>query len=644
MALPLLLVCVCACDDDDAKGGGTGTDNTIEDNAVLIDSVSVKTALRTYVFKGAEYTNTGKALLRRVTDEAVAMDGSVRTAVVHNDAIGGLSGDDYKSLAALIARGGNVVYCSPTRAGVDKFVRTLQETGKEMYAADELSFTAEGYQACRNILLMKADSTGLIVPPFLSGAETNGVLCDALAFRGGDYYIVSDNDEQPLVRTAVNEDGSAPDDSAPLETADEDEADKEYVCGLHADGLAAWLDGAESRDEKMAEGRALLRQAVAAGEMQELSDIANANSVGYSFNACFGNKKARVSVNFDIWAVNDRSMTDYYLVHQTVTSENSKLRCGPAGSKKWYVGNAVQKAFDGCWEAAGYGKDDKYSYSAVYQAYYAYMTRLMTQAQFNGGSNVEVSNVSPANSISGQTTYTENLSWSINACFISGKDPRAQITGGVKVDKSWSRNVRDLNMTFSYNTNRPKWEYTAGALPKRKLGVNLTHDEAREILRTDCTVGHCWVWKKPSASGSYSFTVNTVVDLQGLWVEKYKVSAQRKDNYKTVSTNESATFTLAAPPRYEQKWNMYVYTSSKDDEAAVMDFMTKYLPDYWSTAFSTYTVEKDDRMAVDLRIKELEKKMEENASQMRDFKVPAFRLSWATGGKEYHSYSYTPAN
>lgn len=176
----------------------------------------------------------------------------------------------------------------------------------------------------------------------------------------------------------------------------------------------------------------------------------------------------------------------------------------------------------------------------------------------------------------------------------------------------------------------------------RKHGINLTHGEAREILRTDCTVGHCWVWKKPNASGTYSFTVNTTIDLQGLWVEKYKVPTQNKNNYKTVSTNQSATFTLAAPPRYEQKWNMYVYTSSKDDEAAVTDFMTKYLPDYWHTAFSTYTVEKDDRMAVDLRIKELETKIKENAAQMRDFKVPAFRLSWTTGGKEHHSYSYTP--
>lgn len=53
-------------------------------------------------------------------------------------------------------------------------------------------------------------------------------------------------------------------------------------------------------------------------------------------------------------------------------------------------------------------------------------------------------------------------------------------------------------------------------------------------------------------------------------------------------------------------------------------------------------MEKDDRMAVDLRIKELETKIKENAAQMRDFKVPAFRLSWTTGGKEHHSYSYTP--
>lgn len=449
--LSLTVLCGACYDDNDVINEPNVVIETTDDSQPSDDKLKVKTNLKTFVY-AYEYDNTGKAFINRITNKADMLDSSVQTIVLHNGNVPALSNNDYKDIVSHIARGGNVVYCSPTRAGVDKFIRTLQETGKEMYAADGLSFTNEGYQACRNILLMKADSTGLILPPFLSGAETNGVLCDALAFRGGDYYVVADNDEQPLVRTAVNEDGSSPSDNAPLEAADEDDVDNDYICGLHADG----------KEAKMAKGRALLRQSVVAGEMQEISDIANANSVGYSFNAYFGKKKTKVSVNFDIWAVNDQNMTDYYLVHQTVTSENSKLGCGPAGSKTWFVGDRVQKAFNGCYEAAGYAEKG-YSYSAIYQAYYAYMTRLMTQAQFNGGNNVEISNISPANSISGQTTYTENLSWSINACFISGRDPRVQVTGGVKVDKSWSRNVQDLNMTFSYNGNKPKWEYTAGA-------------------------------------------------------------------------------------------------------------------------------------------------------------------------------------
>lgn len=610
---------LCACSDDDDTG--SGLIKIDEDDTPTIDSLKVKTNLRTYVY-GQGYEKTGSALLRRIANRADALDASVRTIVLHDDGVSALTTADYEDLVRFIARGGNFVYCDATRRGIDAFIRNLKTVGLDLHNRGELAFTAEGYRACRSILHLKEDASGLIVPPFIDDDEADGSLCEVLAFRGGDYYVVANLDDEQEVETEVITTGEP--ESAEAQTEYEEcDLPEEYMYGLHADGLAAWLDTTPDDEARAAKGRALWRQKAVGDEPADLATIAKAQTFDFSFNAAAGNKFAPVVVNYMYWSVNDTQGTDYYLIHQEVQCKNSKLKCGPADKYTWNTGKNVNKAFKDLGENM--------------HAYWAYLAELKMNVQLNNGKG-EIVQASPTNRI-GESTYTESMTWSLNSAFVLSADPHASVSGGVTMTKEWTRNVPDLGMVFAYNDDNPVWHYTAGTLPtcSHKVLQRTYHNEAVATLRQDLTLGHSWIWKVKDASKQFSVTTNIDVILQGMWYDSY----YGKDGKKNFTSNVSKTFALVPPPRYQQKWIMDM-TPRNDNTSS---YMQTIFPDEWLTAFSLYTVEKDDRAAINAHINTLCALIDSNAVKLTKDSIKAFTLQWKLANEQNYldrKFTFTP--
>lgn len=586
-----------------------------------IDSLKVKILQPTYVFP-YDYTHTGAALIRRMSFRTMAFDATVTTVMLHDGYVPSLSRLDYQNIASLVARGGNVVYCGATRNGVDAFLRNLKAIGLEMFKQDQLHPNEAGYHACRYILNIKEDATGKYLPSFIDNDDTNGVLCDIIAFRGNEKCVVADLEENREVQTHVT-DGTDP---STGDTGIEKASDLplDYMYGLHADKVAEWLDSPSDNDEHERQEAMRLFMVGTNAEETDIDKIAKAQEEQYSFNAYIGWKVAPVTVTYCVWAVHDsKNAADYYLVHQEISLESSRLKCGPQVETGWKKGG---EAF----------ADVTIKYPP--SVYWAYMTKLGTQVSFSE-EDVELLNVSPANNISGQTSYKESMEWSLNTSFVASAKPHASISGGVKISKEWTHNIPDLLLTYQRNKNKPKWEYTAGVMPKAWEAKNrIRHDFAKEILRNDCQVGHSWIWKISNADTTYSFTTDMQVDLQGLWVENGK---KLRKGYKTFTNKNKTTITLLPPPRYEQEWLMRMTPTNK----TAFESLEKTFQNYWVENFSLYTVEQNDRNAIDNWIKDLQEVIEKNPQSIKNLGLGEFTLTWKllkeTG--DYKSYTYKPS-
>lgn len=609
------VIAIYACD----RQPGTDPSGSInEPDYPTKDALAVRTQSRTYIFPHS-YTGSAKALINRISDKSETLDASVKTVVLHDKGASSLSDAETDAITALLARGGSLIYCEPTRTGTDALLRKLQSSIRDIIGSGPLSISPEGRIVIRNILNINKDKDGLLVPPFIDDVDTDGVLCDILAIRGGEYRIITDLDENNPIKITLSGDDGYIGESYTENRLDDTPSD--YIYGLHADNLAEWLN-AESTISTMKVGN-ILTAVIPNEDSQDLEKITNAQKISYSYNAYAGHKFEPITISYEIWAVNDTKGSDYYLVHQELRAENSLLVCGPKKERDWNE-YRVDEAF------GDVAKEPR--------AYWAYMSNFGAQTQFSNNT-ATVEHISPANSLKGESTYTENLTWSIETAYVLTK-PEIELTGGVKMSKSWTHNIMDLEMDFTYNGNKPKWVYKAGVLPRltKDSKYDWRHDFAKPILRSDCTMGHSWIWRISNASDTYSFSSKTWISIQGLYID-LKKGHQKGSKYKTFTTEDSKTLNLAPPARYKQEWIMTISPYNENTERV----MKTYFPDYWLPAFSLYTVKEDDKDAIDIQIAATISAISDNTALLEDNKVESFTLNWKPlhGSTVYKTWSYT---
>lgn len=549
-----------SCKDDDNENQNTELVDNSADQPTE-DALEVKLGARTYVFD-AQYTGTGAALVRRLSDKSASLDETVQAAVVHDDCVASLSDKDYEGIIALIARGGCLVYTSATKSNMDAFIRGLQRVGKGM--GDKLDYTEEGLTAYGNLMFMSADSTGLMVPPSLQLHDTNGVLCDACAFKGSDRYVVMDAEDPQDVVTLTTEVGDNDEESVTEEGVllPTNEATPDYLYGLHADGLAAWIDAEKDEAaEKMQAATLLNRVAAENGDFMDLDKVCKAHTESYSFIAYGAHKRAPVTVLYEVWPVNDTQGTDYYLVHQSISVENSKMKCGPENSSTWHRYRVGE------------------FYGSNTEAYHAYMADVKNEVKFQGG-KAHLDHASPINTI-GSSSFSEGTSWSLSASFVN-----PNLSGSVSMSKSYTYSVSDLKMVYTKNgsTGSPKWEYMETSKPKLTA---TSHGQCKDIQKLDADFDYCWIWRVENANSQYSFQGITTIEMEGVW---RNIKNHSKRGYKRFATTSSHNVTLPQPPRYAQEWKMFMLPTNNE----AFNNLKAEFPDYFKSSFPLYTITAND--------------------------------------------------
>ena len=313
------VIAICACD----RQPGTDPSGSInEPDYPTEDALAVRTQSRTYIFPHS-YTGSAKALINRISDKSETLDASVKTVVLHDKGASSLSDAETDAITALLARGGSLIYCEPTRTGTDALLRKIQSSIRKAIGSGPLSISPEGRIVIRNILNIDKDKDGLLVPPFIDDVDTDEVLCDIIAIRGGEYRIITDLDENNPIKITLSGDDGYIGESYTENRLDDTPSD--YIYGLHADNLAEWLN-AESTISTMKVGN-ILTAVIPNEDSQDLEKITNAQKISYSYNAYAGHKFEPITISYEIWAVNDTKGSDYYLVHQELRAENSLLVC-----------------------------------------------------------------------------------------------------------------------------------------------------------------------------------------------------------------------------------------------------------------------------------------------------------------------------
>ena len=563
-----------SCNDND--------DNTANDNIEDIepspkeDALTVNVSSKTFIFN-ADYSSTAAALSKRLKNIADRIDETVESVVINDNCIPSLTEQDYRDIMSVILRGGSIVYCSPTQDNADKLFRNLQRVGSQYEQNSIIESTEEGIAAFDNIMRINEGTNGVMIPPSLKMSTTNGVLCDIYAFKGRDTYIVDNLDESKVVETLTIGD-EEDNDRAPVREnlqIQANDINDDYLTGLHADGLAKWIDKENNiftKFNQMIRGHALLRSAMKANEVEaiELDNIAAASTVDYSFTAYGAYKTAPVTLTYEIWPVNNTTGTDYYLIHQHLLIENSKLEIGPKESMKW----------DGHLATQYYGK-----YKAAYHAYLAGITNearlLLTKDKYF------TDHVSPTNEI-GEVSFSQGSSWSLNKSFVS-----LELSGSVSMSKSYSYTVKALELYYEKDKNGVlHWNYYASEHPHcTASNTYAAHSEPKKIQISDLDLDYCWIWRVPNADTIYSFRGIVTATLEGAWM---KHKTWYKVGYKQFNTKDSIEIALPQPPRFQQKWQMSLVPYND----SAFKHMEKFLDGYFVANKYLNTITKDDTVNI----------------------------------------------
>lgn len=649
----MLALFTVSCSDDvdeDIKSPSAEDPTIVNPKSSLDDAFNVSLKSKTYVYPG-DFDNTGKSIVKRVQNSAGAIDQDVETVIMHNSNASRLTDADAESLTSLVARGGGVVICEPTRRGIDALVRKIQKTIPVLLKNNvDIPTTFEGLANCRSIYNMDADDSGLIVPTFLSSTGgADDVIGDLVAIKGRKKYIVGKHDGEKKITTEITEEGD--EDTAPTTKAGQDmvvdaEA-SDYILGLHADALATWLDTPDDAEARLAKGRTLLKENSASNDESTLLNLANSQQVTHSYTELVSTgREVKIDVQYFIWAVRDvEEGSDYYMVHQEIKSYNSLLNCGPSDAEdKWYSGDDVDKAF------SDVNHNFKENIPHRLGAYWLYMTRFLTKAEFcqlNNGEQLSISNVSPATNMTGTTRYETSLTTNVKYGITVSKSPGVKYTRGVTINETWSYDRPDLDYTFTYggsNNTNPQWNYAASQLPYAKdkgprSRYKICHIDAAKVLTTDLTLGHSWIWKVYKAEKAYSFNSRVEIDLGGLWhgwkhtwkgdVATYGSKAFKYDNEITIN--------LDRPARYEQNWIMEMVPENFKTQL----YMKQYFSDVWMPSFIVNTVEEDDYTLVDKQINDVINRLKVKQDQLDSAKIESFTLKWAPANSSATYRQYT---
>ena len=556
-----------SCKDDDDVMADDDEELVDEDVEIppVNDELKVKTSLRAYVVPG-NYYYSGQALINRLQDRSSTADATIQTFILDNGSVADLTDWDYRTMAAVLARGGSLVVCQPTRQGLQALSKRLKDVAVSMYENGELEINEVGYQALRRLMLRPENSE--FQPVMVDNSDSNDILFDLLAIRGNLRHAVAD--------------------VAELAKADADNQPTDYLCGRLADETAEWLDRPDDTEARLAQGRQVLAQQNDGSVYDKLNTT---DQFEYKVTAKAGHKTALMTLLYDVWAVDDTEKNEYYLCKQEIRCSNDQFKCDYKDKKRWVYYKVREAVLDSLTYVTHPSKD--------IGAHWAYMHDLSTNVKFSEQS-ASIMNISPTQIEKGSTTYTQSTQIALNMAFLK-PDLKAQIN----MSQSVTRSIPDITTDFTLGKDgiSPKWSYTISRRPKiLPQGWNhiWQHEVALPSYYSMFIVGHSWMWKVSHNDRTFSFDTHVRLNMEALWYDQ----ENRKSGYYTFTNRIDVTSQLTPPLRYEQIWLMQMVAHNDTDFNYLKQYIKNFEPN-----FSLYTVTKDDRFEVNRRIDEIVKSL-----------------------------------
>lgn len=587
--------CACSNDENIAEGGGEDDVVFVDDNddsTPTIDEMKVKSYLRTYVVAG-NYRHSGKALVKRLQDVAEVMDASVQTFIVDNNSVATLTDLDYRNMALLVARGGNLVICQPTKAVLKTMAVKLKDTALSMYQNQELTFNDVGFRAFHRLLLMFKENKDFS-PAMTDNIDSNDILFDLLALRGDMKHAVTDVTEQ--------------------EKENANNPPTDYLYGKLADETAEWLDRRDDNKERMAKGRLLMAQQ-ANGPQEIYDNISTTDQFEYAMVTRTGHKRAIMKLQYNVWAVNDTKGYDYYLLQQEIVCTNDQFNFAYDDKKKW----TSYKVRDAVIESLTYAKNP----SKTIYAHWPYLKDLSTNVKFSDGS-ASIKDISPTQIDKGSTTYTQTTHMSLSVAFLN-----PEIKGGLDMTNSVTRTIPDISTDFKLGKDAisPQWSYAITQQPKiiKKFGSDIwQHDVAKPSYHSTFIVGHSWIWKVKHNDKTFSFDTHVTLNMEALWYDNIFC----KSGYHIFPNHIDVTYQLTPPSRYEQVWLMVMKERNDDD----YNYMKEYVRNFESK-FSLNTVKNDDRYEIGRRMDSIAKDLSTHKDIFLERNIKPFQLRFIPNDK-----------
>ncbi len=621
--LPGLLTLICcglmlvSCKDSDGETVNI-EDAEIEDSYVEMpavptaDALAVKVEGLTYVFDG-NYTAEGKALVNRVqhrTDNQI--DDNLQNVIIHNDKVvnGPLWNDDTAMMLMVLAKGGSVVLADPTIDGMSKLVARLRTILSEYtmggmnpvvrYVIDNMETSA-----IQHILYWSSEMDFNV----LKNEDGQEIAMSLAVFRNDDCYLVCDDEEDMATYESpvVVYDQEGNDSINTTITYQEKLELNDYYYGLRADNLAEWLNDDEPDEEetaaasRMVAAEAMARRAGGTAE-QYLDKIAKSKDftfdVGQTISTPSGPRRHDCVLKYRIWtAYSSEKQCDVYCVTQEVTAYNQQLQCGPGDKHDWY----------GCKNWEPWKQLDNQTSGLRPNVYGPYMRQLYMKCELKDGSNtVTLSEYEPKNSTTGGHNVSKSLNFNLGLnTSVNANGPQVGLSGGVSWGTSVSSFDADLAMTASPSPKGVvEWTYNGADVASHFTwrfwkSVTCSHESARNILTSTCTVQQAWVWTLKTSSSSV--TIQPTFKLLDHWLTYDRAlyhPGEAVEHYIGMGDLKKLTpMVIECPPRHIQTWSMNVQSDDVSAEKIkeIEHFLSEHLSQYYLPSFTLYTKKADHK-------------------------------------------------
>ncbi len=648
LALPLMLA-LAGCSDHDSGPSPVIPTGEIEDKIPTTDALGTKVK-GAYVeygdVSGYSFANAviSRHELGKGSANANAAD-NVTTVFIAGSSLDKLSADDCADIARYILADKTVLITQPTVAAWNSFAARLADAYTGIVLDGKLPANAtDAAKTFFGVLRRDVDAkqSGSLYGLPVVKAQSVGDNDDfsSILFIKGNTVRSYDHDcyDHPVTTRTESykrdKDGNSvlQETSEPTTLEANGDGVNGFLTGQMADDLVYHITSNDSHS-----GAKTSAPKTAVGETaSDLQDLMEAQHFSHVFRvkysaSDYNGKTERgclVEANYDIWPVYDFDhQTDYYLVHQTLTSHNGDMCC-TSTDKEWsnINGNYV---YLGNWAGDMYMNID------------------LLDEQGNAVENARVTNPQPATH-QGTTSYTSGMTWGLNANVgLNKQGPSIAVGGSLSYTSSYTTTAPDYAVELNNSGTKINWKFIASNC--RIIGhwamssSNCTHDIVPSCYRNDCTFNQSFIYTVQNpTSQRYVLDAYTREDLVGY--RGYNVLFYMYDDYCYESSEAKYQVVMNPPTRYKSDWYMTIEVPEGVKQDKVRQFLQAHYPKYWNESFTCYTFMKDDTLPVKMALGEF---LSDINNDLISWKAAGFTGKYtisvhpSTSSQELTSFSFT---